>query len=102
MNFQSSQTKFNKCRVPLNILSSVYKNNVLYRRNKYFLVLCVVGIACTIVYDVAVDINFVVPIVVVIVVYCIRVVVAVTAVVQVGVGVQVNCLVVVPLSNTAL
>ena len=87
MNFQSSQAKFNKCRVPLNILSSVYKKKVVYRCNKYILVLCVVGIAFTVVYDVVVDINFVVPIVVVIVVYCICVVVAVTAVVQVGVGV---------------
>ena len=47
MNFQSSQAKLNKCRVPLNILSSVYENNFLYRRNKYRLDLCVAAIAFT-------------------------------------------------------
>ena len=47
MNFQSSQAKLDKCRVPLNILSSVYENNFLYRRNNYSLVLCGVAIAFT-------------------------------------------------------
>ena len=93
MNFQSSQAKLNKCRVPLNILSSVYEN-FFYRHNKYRLALCVAAIAFTVVND----INFIVAIVVVIIVYSIRVVVAVTAVVLVGVGVQV----VVPLSNIVL
>ena len=45
MNFQSSQAKLNEYRH--NILSSVYENNFLYRRNKYSLVLCVVAIALT-------------------------------------------------------